>query len=282
MLHRIKSWPSQVLLYITVGFISIMMAFPFFWMFSSSLKTNDEIWSVPPVLWPAEAKWGNFLEAWQAAPFGLYLFNSVFVAAAVVIIQLINSSMMSYALTHMRFALRHVLMAVIMVTYMLPVSSTYLSGYVILSRMGLLDSYTGLILSNSITIFGIFLLRQAFQQIPKELLEAAKIDGSGHLRILWAIMIPLSRSTLIVMTLLSFIGQYNNYFWPMLITKNPDLQLVSAGLRSFFVEGGAYGMKWPLIMAASTFTIIPLVILFFAAQKWIIKGVSNAQSVNKG
>ncbi|CAH0122404.1 L-arabinose transport system permease protein AraQ [Paenibacillus sp. CECT 9249] len=282
MLHRIKSWPVSTLLYITIGFICVMMAFPFFWMFSSSLKTNDEIWSVPPVLWPAEAKWTNFAEAWQAAPFGLYLFNSIFVAVAIVIIQLINSSMISYALTHMRFALSRVIMAMIMVTYMLPVSATYLSSYVILARLGLLDSYTGLIVSNAISIFGIFLLRQAFLQVPKELVEAAKIDGSGHWRILWTIMIPLSRSTLVVMTLLSFIGQYNNYLWPMLITKSPRLHLVSAGLRSFFVEGGAYGMKWPLIMAASTLTILPLVILFLVAQKWIIKGVSNAHSVNKG
>ncbi len=282
MLHRVKSWPLRLLLYLTIGSISVMMAFPFIWMFSSSLKTNDEIWSVPPVLWPAEARWTNFAEAWNAAPFGLYLFNSVFVAFVIVIVQLINSSMMSYALTHMRFAWSRALMAMIMVTYMLPVSATYLSGYVILARMGLLDSYTGLIVSNTITIFGIFLLRQAFLQIPKELVEAAKIDGSGHWRILWTIMIPLSRSTLVIMTLLSFIGQYNNYLWPMLITKSPRLQLVSAGLRSFFVEGGAYGMKWPLIMAASTFTIVPLVILFLASQKWIIKGVSNAHGVNKG
>lgn len=281
-MNRIKSWPVKLLLYMTIGSICVIMAFPFFWMFSSSLKTNEEIWSVPPVLWPAEANWINFADAWQAAPFGLYVFNSTFVAVAVVIIQLINSSMMSYALTHMRFALSRVLMAVIMVSYMLPVSATYLSGYVILSRMGLLDSYTGLIVSNAITIFGIFLLRQAFLQVPRELVEAAKIDGCGHWRILWTIMIPLSRSTLLIMTLLSFIGQYNNYLWPMLITKSPQLQLVSAGLRSFFVEGGAYGMKWPQIMAASSLTIVPLVILFLIAQKWIIKGVSNAHSVNKG
>jgi multiple sugar transport system permease protein len=282
MLRQTSKRLAAMLKYATVISICVIMAFPFFWMFSSSLKTNDEIWSVPPVLWPSEPKWSNFVEAWQAAPFGLYIFNSVFVAAAIVIIQLVNSSMMSYALTHMRFALSRVLVATIIVTYMLPVSATYLSGYVILSRIGLLDTYTGLIVSNSVTIFGIFLLRQAFLQVPKEMVEAAKVDGCGHWRILWTIMVPLSRSTLIVMTLLSFIAMYNNYFWPMLITKNPKLQLVSAGLRSFFVEGGAYGLKWPLIMAGSTFTILPLVLLFLAAQKWIIKGVSSAQSVNKG
>ncbi|WP_238404405.1 carbohydrate ABC transporter permease [Paenibacillus paridis] len=272
---------SRMILYLSLVIICIVMVFPFLWMFSSSLKTNDEIWSIPPILWPAEPLWSNFIDAWHSAPFSLYLFNSVFVATAVVIIQLINSSMMAYALSHMKFALARPLMGLIIVSYMLPVSATYLTGYVILAKLGLLDSYSGLILSNTITIFGIFLLRQAFLQIPKEVAEAAKIDGAGHWKILWKIMMPLSSSTLIVMSLLSFIGQYNNYLWPMLITKNPNLYLVSAGLRSFFVEGGAYGMKWPLIMAASTFTIVPLLVLFVVAQKWIIKGVNNAQSVNK-
>ncbi|WP_241674676.1 carbohydrate ABC transporter permease [Paenibacillus luteus] len=272
---------SRMILYVSLVIICIVMVFPFLWMFSSSLKTNDEIWAIPPILWPAEPLWSNFIDAWHSAPFSLYLFNSVFVATAVVVIQLINSSMMAYALSHMKFALARPLMGLIIVSYMLPVSATYLTGYVILAKLGLLDSYSGLILSNTITIFGVFLLRQAFLQIPKEVAEAAKIDGAGHWKILWKIMIPLSSSTLIVMSLLSFIGQYNNYLWPMLITKNPNLYLVSAGLRSFFVEGGAYGMKWPLIMAASTFTIVPLLVLFVVAQKWIIKGVNNAQTVNK-
>jgi multiple sugar transport system permease protein len=273
---------GRSLLHLVLLGISFIMVFPFLWMFISSLKTNDEIWAIPPVWWPSEPIWHNILDAWNAAPFGLYLFNSVFVATSIVIIQVINSSMMSYALTHMRFALARPLLVLILVSYMLPTSATYLSGYLILAKLGLLDSYTGLIVSNSVSIFGIFLLRQVFLQVPKELVEAAKIDGAGHLRILWKVMLPLSRSTLIVMSLLTFIGQYNNYFWPMLITKNPRLHLVSAGLRSFFVEGGAYGLKWPQIMAASSFTIIPLLLLFVVAQKWIIKRVSNAQSVNKG
>ncbi|OUM95818.1 MAG: ABC transporter permease [Thermobacillus sp. ZCTH02-B1] len=281
VLYKTKRWTFTAIKYVLVIAFCVIMAFPFFWMVSNALKTNDEIWAVPPVLWSADPSWSNFIEAWNAAPFGLYMFNSVFTATSIVVIQLINSSMISYALTHMRFPPGRFILVMIIVTYMLPVSATYLSGYVILSRMGLLDTYAGLIISNSVTIFGIFLLRQAFLQVPKEMVEAAKVDGCGHWRILWYIMVPLTRSTLIVMGLLSFIAMYNNYFWPMLITKNPKLQLVSAGLRSFFIEGGAYGLKWPLIMAASTFTILPLVILFLIAQKWLIKGVNSAQSINK-
>ncbi|CAM4326257.1 carbohydrate ABC transporter permease [Paenibacillus tarimensis] len=258
-----------------------LIAFPFFWMITSSLKTNEEIWSVPPVLWPDKPLWGTFLEAWQAAPFGQYLLNSIMVAAVIVLLQMINSAMMAYALTHMHFPLRKALFAIIIVTYMLPASATYLPAYVILSELNLIDTYTGLIISNAVSVFAIFLVRQAFLQLPKELAEAAKIDGAPHWRILWTIMVPLTRSTFVVMGLITFIGMYNNYFWPSLITKDPDLYLVSAGLRSFFVEGGAYGMNWPLIMAGSTITILPLLILFLFAQRLLMKGVSLSFGVNK-
>lgn len=260
----------------------IVTSFPFFWMVSGSLKTREEIWRFPPALLPESPVWSNFVEAWNAAPFGLYLFNSVFVASVIVVMQLVNSAMAGYALTHMKFTFRGVLLGIILASYMLPVAATYLPGYVILSNLGLLDSYAGLILSNSVSVFSIFLARQAFLQLPHELVEAAKIDGAPHWRILWTILVPLSRSAFIVMGLLTFIAQYNNYFWPMLITKSPELQLVSAGLRSFFIEGGAYGMRWPLVMAGCTFTILPLLALFVLTQRWIMKGVSNAFGVNKG
>ncbi|PZD95799.1 carbohydrate ABC transporter permease [Paenibacillus sambharensis] len=258
-----------------------LIAFPFFWMITSSLKTNDEIWSVPPVLWPEEPLWGTFLAAWQAAPFGQYLLNSIMVAAVIVLLQMVNSAMMAYALTHMHFPFRGALFAIIIVTYMLPASATYLPAYVILSELNLIDTYAGLIISNAVSVFAIFLVRQAFLQLPKELAEAAKIDGAPHWRILWTIMVPLTRSTFVVMGLITFIGMYNNYFWPSLITKSPELYLVSAGLRSFFVEGGAYGMNWPLIMAGSTITILPLLILFLFAQRLLMKGVSLSFGVNK-
>jgi multiple sugar transport system permease protein len=262
--------------------LSVIMAFPFLWMISSSVKSNQEVRSFPPILWPDKPLWSNYIDAWHAAPFGLYLYNSVFVALIIVLIQIVNSAMMGYALSHMRFRFSNSLMGIILTSYMLPVSATYLPSYVILSNMGLIDTFTGLIISNAVSVFSIFLVRQSFMQLPKELVEAAKIDGAGHWRILWTILVPLARSTFIIMALLTFISNYNNYFWPMLITKSPEISLVSAGLRSFFVEGGGYGMKWPLIMAGSTFTILPLLILFVIAQKWIMKGVSNAFTVNKG
>ncbi|WP_341280311.1 carbohydrate ABC transporter permease [Paenibacillus sp. FSL H8-0537] len=259
--------------------IALAMAFPFYWMMTSALKTNDEIWQFPPTLWPEVPLWSNYVEAWLAAPFGQYIANSVMVAGAIVLLQIINSAMMAYALTHMRFRLKGFLTSIIMLGYMIPSTAVYLPSYMILSKLYLLDSYAGLIISNAVSVFSIFLIRQAFLQVSHEMVEAGQIDGASHSRILWTIMVPLTRASFVVLALITFISQYNNYFWPMLITKNPDLQLVSAGLRSFFVEGGAYGLKWPLIMAASSFTIIPLLLLFLFAQRTIMQSVNLSSGI---
>ncbi|MBD2870534.1 carbohydrate ABC transporter permease [Paenibacillus arenilitoris] len=266
----------------TLAAAAILMAFPFYWMASSALKTNDEIWQFPPTLWPQTALWSNFAEAWAAAPFTRYLLNSVFVAGAIGVLQIVNSGMMAYALTHMKFRLKGLFTSAILVGYMVPATATYLPSYVVLGKLQLLNSYGGLILSNCVSVFSIFLIRQAFLQVSHELVEAGKIDGASHFRVLWTILLPLTRSSFAVLALITFIEQYNNYFWPMLITKDPNLQLVSAGLRGFFVEGGAYGLKWPLIMAASAMTIAPLIILFVFTQKTIIRSVNLSAGASKG
>jgi multiple sugar transport system permease protein len=262
--------------------IALIMAFPFYWMVTSALKTNDEIWQSPPTIWPNEPLWSNFSAAWHEAPFFRYMGNSIFVAVSIVIIQVINSGMMAYALTHMKFRFRGLFAGVILFGYMVPATAVYLPGYLVLSQLNLLDSYAGLILSNCVSVFSIFLIRQAFLQVPHELVEAGEIDGSSHMRILWTILVPITRSSFAVLALITFIDQYNNYFWPMLITKDPNLQLVSAGLRSFFTQGGAYGLKWPLIMAASAFTIAPLLLVFLLAQKTIMQSVNMTAGSSKG
>ncbi|NUU61516.1 carbohydrate ABC transporter permease [Paenibacillus agri] len=262
--------------------LALIMAFPFYWMITNALKTNDEIWQSPPTLWPQTPLWGNFAEAWHAAPFSRYMGNSIIVATSIVLIQMFNSGMMAYALTHMKFRLKGLFSGIILFGYMVPATAVYLPSYLVLSQLGLLNSYAGLILSNCVSVFSIFLIRQAFLQVPHELVEAGEVDGASHMRILWTIIVPIARSSFAVLALITFIDQYNNYFWPTLITKDPSLQLVSAGLRSFFVEGGAYGLKWPLIMAASAFTIAPLLLVFLVAQKTIMSSVNMTAGSSKG
>lgn len=272
---------SKIIRYLLLAIIALGTAFPFYWMVISGFKTNDEIWQFPPTFWPETFLWSNYVDAWNAAPFARYILNSTGVALAICLFQIVNSSMMAYALTHMKFRLKGTLTSLILVGYMIPSTAVYLPSYMVLSELNLLDSYTGLIVSNCVSVFSIFLIRQAFMQVSHELVEAGQLDGASHFRILWTIIAPLVRSSFAVMVLITFIEQYNNYFWPMLITKDPDLQLVSAGLRSFFVEGGAYGLAWPQIMAASAFTIAPLLVLFLFTQKTIMQSVNMTAGVNK-
>ncbi|MFJ5714864.1 carbohydrate ABC transporter permease [Neobacillus sp. NPDC093127] len=270
-----KKAPILWVKHIVLIFFSLSMVFPFLWMVISALKTKDEIWQFPPTLWPNKPMWHHFADAWAMAPFDQYIFNSIFTASAIVLIQVVNSALIAYAFTQLRFKGRNLLFSIILITYMLPVAATYVPSYVILADFNLLDTYSGLILSNAASVFGIFLFRQAFLQVPKELIEAARVDGARHWTIIWKIIFPTTKATFITFSLISFVQNYNNYLWPTLITRSESKYLITTGLRQFFIQEGAYGMQWPLIMAASAFTVLPLLILFVFVQKWIISGISD-------
>ncbi len=272
---RRKNLALKIAWHVLLVILCIGMVFPFYWMAVSALKTQAEINLFPPTFWPESPLWSNFLETWQAAPFDRYIFNSFYTATAIVAIQIFNTALIAYALTQLKFKSRALLFGVILATYMLPVAVTYLPSYIILARLGWIDTYRGIILSNSASVFAIFLVRQAFMQVPHELVEAAKVDGASHWRILWGIFFPLTRPVFITFALINFVISYNNYLWPLLIIRSRDMRLITIGLRQFFIEHGAYGINWSLIMAASTIAVLPLLIIFFLTQKWFVKGVGD-------
>ena len=254
--------------------VSIFTAFPFIWMFLSALKSKEEIMNVMTFL-PAQPQWENFAEILFDSPILSYIGNSLWVSLIVIVLQIVTGAMLTYAMVFLEFKGRNILFAVVMGTYMLPVAATYIPSYIILSKWNLLNTTTGLVISSCVSIFGIFLLRQAFMQVPKGLVEAARMDGASHFRILWEIICPMTKSAFITFGLMSFISTYNNYMWPSLITNDSTKFLVSQGLRSVFIEGGAYGTKWNLVMAASAVIVIPLLILFAFTQKWFINGIGG-------
>ena len=265
----------RTMMYVFLTLFTFLMAFPFLWMISSALKTKDEVMNSFSLI-PQNLLWSNFAEAFQGAPFGTYIFNSLITACGIVAIQIVNSAMIGYTLTQLNFKGRGVLFAVIMGTNMLPAAATYVPSYIILAKMGLINSYTGLIISNCVYMFGIFLVRQAFLQVNRSLVEASWVEGSSHWHTLWHVLVPITKSSFVTLGLLSFVANYNNYMWPSLITTRPQYYLISQGLRLYFIEGGSYGIKWPQIMAASTFTMLPLMLLFFVTQRWFIQGLSDS------
>lgn len=259
---------------IIVVIAGAIMVFPFLWMAVSALKTSEEMMHLSS-FWPASPQYGNFISILFGSPVPRYLFNSLFVSVCVVILQVATCSLFAYGITFLDCRLKECLYRLVLFTYMVPTAATYIPCYILLARMGLLDSYQGLILSNGVSVFGIFLLRQAFRQLPGNATEAARIDGAGHLTILMRIIFPMTRSSFLTFILLSFIGTYNSYMWPSLITDTPELSLVSQGLRRFLYEGGAYGTRWPLVMAAGTIVVLPLLLLFAATWKWIVQGITD-------
>ncbi len=253
---------------------SIFTAFPFLWMVLSALKTKAEIMDVSR-FFPEEFQWGNFYEVIFNSPLLRYVWNSLFVSVITLAIQIVTAAMIAYALVFMKFKGRKILFAIIMGTYMLPTAATYIPSYIILAKWNLLDTFMGLIISNCVSIFGIFLLRQAFMQVPMGMIEAARIDGASQWKILWRVVCPMTKSSFITFGLMNFITCYNSYMWPSLITDSNEKMLVSQGLRKFFIEGGAYGTEWPLVMAGSALIVLPLLILFAFTQKWFINGIGG-------
>ena len=273
---REKMWAGvrEILRFLVLGIASVFTAFPFVWMLLSALKTKAEVMDTS-VFFPAEPQWQNIASVILDSPLIQYIGNSLFVSIITLAIQIVTGAMMAYAIVFLRFHGRGALFAVIMGTYMLPTAATYIPAYIILSKLGLLNTYTGIIVSSCVSIFGIFLLRQAFMQIPEGLIEAARIDGASHWKILWYSAAPMAKSSFITFGLMNFISIYNSYMWPSLITDSPEKSMVSQGLRRFFIEGGAYGTEWPLVMAGSALIIVPVLLLFTFTQKWFINGIGG-------
>ncbi|MDR1949794.1 MAG: carbohydrate ABC transporter permease [Spirochaetaceae bacterium] len=269
------------LIYGLMTALSFAIAFPFLWMLMNSLKTKDEIWALPPRLFPVAPQWQNYADALSDGMFFRYMWNSVYTSICITLFTLLNSAMFAYAITHIRFYGRNILFIVVMITYIMPPASTYVPSYILLAKLGLINSPTGYMLSCAANILNIFFFRQTFLQINRSVLEAARIDGAGHHGILWRIIVPMSGSAFAAMGVLDFIMNYNSYMWPSLILKRKAHYLVSMGLRSFFSSGGAYGMKWGAIMAACCVVVIPLLLIFALGGRWVIKTITHDSSVKE-
>lgn len=276
-MEKIERWKQRGTLAIRLLLLTIagiFTIFPFVWMIVSALKTKAEIMDTS-VFFAKVPQWANFKSIFSDSPLLHYVWNSLFVSTLTLALQLLFGALIAYAVVFMEFRGRKLLFAIIMGTYMLPTAATYIPSYIILADMNLLNTFTGLIISNCVSIFGIFLLRQAFMQVPMGLIEAARIDGASHWKILWRVVAPMTKSSFITFGLMNFITCYNSYMWPSLITDDPDKSLVSQGLRRFFIEGGSYGTEWPLVMAGGTIIVLPLLILFAFTQKWFINGIGG-------
>lgn len=271
-MNKIKKIINLLLL----AFVSILAFFPLLWMATNSFKTANKIIQQPLNLFPEVLDFRNFIGALEKAPFDLYIINSIITAFAIVVLQLLLGILMGYGLSKFDFKGKKILFGSILLTYMLPAAATYVPSYVILAKMNLIDTIPGIIISNVVSVFTIYMVYQTFSSVPKEMIEAAEMDGANNWQILWKVMVPLSKSTLLTTALIQFVIMYNNYMWPSLITNSKKNYLISVGLNIFFNSKGNFTQNLPMLMAANTISVLPLLILFLILKKWFIEGISDS------
>jgi multiple sugar transport system permease protein len=225
----------------------------------------------PPRLLPSMLAWGNFPRAFSFYPFGRFLLNTGFVAVSATILQTVVAVLAAYAFARLRFPGRNVLFVAYLGTLMIPQQVTIVPLFLMMRTADLADTYWALILPSAFHAFGVFLMRQFLLTLPRELEESAYIDGASRQRVLWQVLIPLSRPALVTLILFTFIREWNAFLWPLIATRLLEMRTVAVGLTLFT---GQYGTEWHLLMAASTVTIIPSLIIFAFAQRYYIEGIA--------
>jgi multiple sugar transport system permease protein len=269
--HKTRSRIGSFALHVVVYAMAIATLLPFLWMVLTSFKGMGEIFTFPPTWWPQDFTFENYRDAFTAAPFGRFYFNSLFVAITVTLGQLVTCSMAAYAFARMEFWGRDVLFYLFLGTMMVPAHVTMIPSFMILHWMGLIDTYGALILPGLASAFGTFLLRQFFLSMPKELEESAFIDGCGRFRVLWQIIVPLARPALATLAIFTFMGVFNDFLWALVVINSQELFTVQLGLSIF---RDRFATEWGSLMAGSVVATLPILIVFFFAQKHFIQGIA--------
>ncbi len=267
---RVAYTSAKAATYTVLVLIGGSMLIPLLWMLSTSLKEPGAVFSIPPQWLPHPAVWRNYIDAWNSQPFGRFYLNSILVGAVVTIGQVFTSSMAAYAFARLSFPGRDKLFFGYLATMMVPGSVTMIPQFILVRKLNLVDTYTALILPGLFSAFGTFMLRQFFMSLPKELEEAAKIDGCSLFGIFWKIILPLSKPALATLTIFTFMGSWNSFTWPLIVTNSTEMRTLPIGLQAF---QGLYNTQWTLLMAASLVALLPVILLFIFGQKYFVEGI---------
>jgi sn-glycerol 3-phosphate transport system permease protein len=251
---------------------ALIQLFPLFYLLGLSFKIGGEVMEYPPRLLPRALDWTNYGLALRAAPLWRFLINSVAVSAAITGLQVLTSILAAYALARLDFAGKSLVFGLIVGTMLVPAEITIIPNYYALARLGWIDTYAGLVLPFASSGFGVFLLYQFFRTIPKELEEAAALDGASRLRFLFQIAVPLSAPAVTAFAVYAFINAWNMYLWPLVITQSTSMQTAQIGLGMFRSQNES--MSWGVIMAATAMLISPTMLLFLAAQRQFVRGMT--------
>jgi len=263
---------ADYLTYIVLILFGAIVVIPFLWMILSSFKDAGEIWTFPPVFMPKKFQWSNYRDAWNALPFDRFLFNSIIVTVCVTIGQLFTCSLGGYAFARLRFPGRDKIFLLYLATMMIPFPVMMIPLFIIMRTLGWIDTLTALIVPGLFSAWGTFLMRQYMLGIPKALEDAARIDGCSYWRLYWNIIVPLCKPVFATLGIFTFMGTWNQFFWPLIMINTISAKTLPLGLVMFQARIAAE-TPWHLIMAASCAIVLPIIVLFIIGQKYYVKGI---------
>ncbi len=252
--------------------VTVLLMFPMYWMLRTSLASTDELSRLPVRLWPTEWLWENYVRPWSQYPFARWLANSVLIAVLSVVLTLAINLSAGYAFAKLRFPLKNLLFLLIISTLMVPVQVIMIPQFQIVIDLNLLNSTWGVVLPRLAEAFGLFMARQFFLGIPDELLEAARVDGAGHIRTFWSIVVPLSKPLIAALVIFTFMWRWNEFVWPLIVLTDPDAYTLPVGLQFLISQ---FSSNFGPLLAMSFLSILPMLAVFAVFQKYFVQGVAR-------
>ena len=263
--HLVVRWLTIVALAV----VAVVEVFPYLWMASTSLKDLPSVMQFPPTLVLAPPHWENYAKAWQSGPFLRYALNNAVQTLGILVLQLFFGCLAAYAFAKLRFRGRDLCFLVVIACLIVPPQVRFVPLYMLFSHLGLLNTYASLIVPYAVSALGTFLIREAFMQISDDIVDAARVDGAGVFTLIFRIMVPIARPTIIAFSLFSVVYHWNDFFWPLVMTTTDAVRTLPVGVAMLREEGT--GARWHIIMAGSMFVVAPVLAVFVVAQRHIIR-----------
>lgn len=262
----------KIILYFVLTLGAFVMVIPFIWMVLTSFKTYKETISLPIVWLPEHWQISNYREVLLKLDFLRYYGNTIIVTVLTVLFMVLFGTMAAYAFARLEFPYKNLIFSILLVTFMVPAQLTLIPKYVIISKFHWVDTIAGIVVPNVFSVYSMFMLRQFFASLPRELEEAAKIDGCSYFRIYWNICLPLCKSGIMAMTVLNILWAWNDLLWPLIASSTDKNRVLSVAIATL---QGQHGTDYPLLMAAGVMAVIPMVIIYFLGQKSFVEGIAS-------
>jgi sn-glycerol 3-phosphate transport system permease protein len=267
-----QGWLATALSYLGLALSVLLIGLPVYWMIIGSFKPTEEIYRIPPTWLPEAPTFGNFTRAWNSAPFGRYYLNTIITTVFGSGFEIFFAVTSAYAFTFLRFPKREWFFLVLLAALMVPGQVTILPNYLTVAWLKWINTYQGIIVPGASVAYGTFLLRQYYRTLPIDILDAAKVDGASHLRMLWSIVTPLAMPAIISFGLLSVVAKWNDFLWPLIVTNTKEMRVLPIGIRGLLLEEGS--IDWGVVMAGTLFVVLPVLIVFLYAQRYIVDGIA--------